>query len=107
MSKVKIKKGDTVVVLAGKDKGKRGKVLAVFPKSSTCIVEKVNMVKRHTRPNPKLQQGGIIEKAAHMPTGKVMLIAPAAGKPVRIGRKLMKDGTWVRYSKKYNEVLDK
>ena len=107
MYKLKIKKGDTVQVLSGRDKGKQGKVLGVFPKTGKLIVEKINMIKRHTRPNQKNQQGGIIEKTAPLPVGKVMLVAPGANKPTRVSRKLMKDGTWVRFSKKFNEVLDK
>ena len=95
-----------VQVLAGKDKGKKGKVLAVSPKKGMIVVEKINIIKRHMRPNQKMQQGGIVEKPAPMPIGKVMLIAPGSNKPVRVSRKLMKDGTWVRFSKKYNEVLD-
>lgn len=107
MIKAKIKKGDTVVVLAGKDKGKQGKVIAVYPKAGSLVVEKINVVKRHMKPNQKMQQGGIVEKPAPMPIGKVMLIAPGSNKPVRVGKKQMKDGSWVRFSKKLNEVLDK
>ncbi len=107
MAKVKIRKGDTVFVLVGKDKGKQGKVLAVHPEEGKVVVEKINLIKRHMKPNQKMQQGGIVERPAQMSISKVMLVAPGAGKPVRVGKKQLKDGSWVRYARKYDEVLEK
>jgi large subunit ribosomal protein L24 len=103
----KIKKGDTVKVISGKDKGKQGKVLTVYPCLNKLIIEKVNLVKKHVKPNQKMRQGGIVEKPAPLAISKVMAIAPGAGKPTRIGKKQLKDGKQVRFSKKYQEVLDK
>jgi len=106
-NKMKIKKGDTVYIRSGKDKGKQGKVLSVLPERRCVIVEKINIIKKHTKPNPKMQQGGILEKPAPLNISKVMLVTPGKNKPTRVGKKLLKDGTWVRYSRKYEEVLDK
>lgn len=106
MNKMKIKKGDTVKVLSGKDKGKQGKVLSVFPKTRLVVVEKMNLIKRHMKPTQKMPQGGIVEKPRAIPAAKVMLVAPS-GKATRVGKKQMKDGAWVRFSRKHNEVLDK
>ncbi|QTA38692.1 50S ribosomal protein L24 [Thermosipho ferrireducens] len=103
----KIKKGDTVQVLSGKDKGKVGEVIAVIPKEDKVIVRGVNVVKRHQRPNPQLRQGGIIEKEAPIYVSKVALVCPDCGKPTRVGFKFLEDGTKVRYCKKCGEVIDK
>ena len=84
----------------GKDKGARGKVLRVFPAAGTAIVERVNMMKRHTRPNPqKNVQGGVLEKEAPIRLSKLMLICPESGKPTRVGRKRMEDGSAARVAK--------
>jgi large subunit ribosomal protein L24 len=104
MSKMKIKKGDKVVVIAGKDKGKTGEVLRVLPKDSRVLVQGVNMVKRHTRPAMG-QQGGIVEKEAMLHISNVAHIDPKSDKPTRIGFKLL-DGRKVRFAKKSGEVLD-
>jgi large subunit ribosomal protein L24 len=105
--KVHVKSGDKVVVLSGKDKGKQGKILTVFPKESRVIVEGVNIVKRHTKPNRQNQQGGIIEKEAPINSSNVMLVCPRCNKPTRIAKKFLQDGQKVRQCKKCNEVIDK
>jgi len=105
MSKLKIKKGDKVVVIAGKDKGKTGEVLKVLPTESRVIVQGVNMIKRHTRPamgNP----GGIVEREAALHLSNVAHIDPKDQKPTRIGYRLLQDGKKVRFAKRSGEVLD-
>lgn len=105
--KVHVKSGDKVMVLSGKDKGKQGKVLSVFPKDSKVIVEGVNIIKRHTKPSRDNQQGGIIEKEAALNSAKVMLVCPRCNKPTRIAKKFLQDGVKVRQCKQCNEVIDK
>lgn len=80
---MKIKKGDTVIVLSGRDKGKKGKVIEALPREGKVIVERVNVVKKHQRPTQKFQ-GGIIEKALPLPSSKVMLVCPRCGEPTRV-----------------------
>jgi large subunit ribosomal protein L24 len=100
MSKLKIKKNDTVLVITGKDRGTRAKVLRVFPEKGTVLVERVNMIKRHTRPNPQRQiQGGILEREAPIAVSKLMLICPESGKPTRVGRKRLENGKGARVAK--------
>lgn len=82
--KLHVKKGDTVVVLSGKDKGKQGKIVSAFPKKRQVIVEDVNKVKRHTKPSLKAPQGGIIQKEMPLDVCKVMVVCPACNKPTRI-----------------------
>jgi large subunit ribosomal protein L24 len=106
MTKLHVKKGDKVVVIAGRDKAKAGKVLVVFPKEERVIVEGVNIVKRHTKPNPVHPEGGIFEKEAPIHISNIQLADPKSGKPSRIGYKLLQDGTKVRYAKKSGEVID-
>ena len=91
MNKMSIKKDDLVVVLSGKDKGKQGKVLEVMPKSSKVIVEKVNMVSRHTKPRKQGEQGGILQKEAPIYACKVQKVCPKCNKPTRIGHKVEGD----------------
>jgi large subunit ribosomal protein L24 len=101
MSRVKIKKNDEVLVTQGKDRGVRGKVLKVFPGEGRAIVERINMIKRHTRPNPNKQvQGGILEKEAPIQLANLRLICPECGKPTRVGAKRLEDGTGVRVCKR-------
>ncbi|KRT77467.1 MAG: 50S ribosomal protein L24, large subunit ribosomal protein L24 [Armatimonadetes bacterium CSP1-3] len=100
-----VKKGDTVEVIAGKNRGKRGKVLKVFPKHSRIIVEGVNVVKRHAKPTPKLPQGGIVEKEAKIPASKVMLVCPKCGEAVRFGHDHLPDGTKVRVCRNCGEQI--
>ncbi|MHB1127422.1 MAG: 50S ribosomal protein L24 [Bacillota bacterium] len=105
--KVHVKKGDTVLVIAGKDAGKKGKVLEVQPIAQRVIVEGVNIVKRHTRPTQKLPQGGIMEKAAPVASSNVMLYCNKCHRPVRIGKTVLQDGSKVRVCRKCGEVADK
>ena len=102
----KIRKGDEVIVLTGKDKGKRGVVLRVYPDDRVSI-ENVNMVKRHTKPNPmRGTAGGIIEKEMPIHVSNVALYNPVTKKPDRVGFKVLEDRRKVRYFKSNNEVLD-
>ena len=102
--KLHVKKGDTVIVLSGKDKGKTGKILKVFPKKRKVIVEGVNLVVKRIKPNSPQEQGRIETLEAPIYACKVQLIHPKTGVPTRIGRKLV-DGKWVRYTKKEPEVI--
>lgn len=101
-----VKKDDQVEVLTGKDKGRVGKILRVDPDGNKAIVEKVNMVKRHTKPNPANQQGGIINKEAMIDLSNLKLICPKCAKTVRVGRKVLEDGTKVRVCKKCGESVE-
>jgi large subunit ribosomal protein L24 len=104
-TKLHIKKGDTVVVIAGNYKTKEGKVLEVIRATGKAIVEGVNMVKKHTKPNAANPQGGIVEKEAPIHISNLMNKDPKTGKPTRIGRKLNDKGKLVRYSKKSGEEI--
>ena len=104
MSKLKIKKGDIVKVIAGESKGKQGRVLEVFPETNRASVENVNIVSKHTRPNAQNTQGGIVKKEAPVNVSNLMLIDPKSGKPTRVGRKT-DEGRLVRYAKKSEEVI--
>lgn len=105
MKKMKIKKGDTIIVLAGKDKGKKGKVLEALPKEGKVIVERVNVVKKHQRATREFQ-GGIIEKPLAMNVSKVMLVCARCSEPTRIKKKEM-EGKMARACAKCGEVVDK
>ena len=100
MNKMSIKKDDTVVVLSGKDKGKKGKVIAVLPKEGKVVVEKINVVSRHTKPRKQGEQGGIIKKEAPIYTCKVQRVCPKCSKPTRPAHKVLADGKKVRICKK-------
>ena len=100
----RIKKGDTVYVNAGNDKGKTGKVLSVDLAKQRVIVEGVNMVSKHTKPNAKQPQGGIIKQEAGIHISNLQLIDPKSGKPTRVGHKLV-DGKKIRYAKKSGEEI--
>ncbi len=103
---LKIKQGDEVVVITGKDKGRRGNVLRVMP-DDRLVVENINMAKRHTKPNPNAgQPGGIIEKEMAMEASNVMLWNADAGKGDRVGFKLLEDGRKVRIFRSSGEVVD-
>lgn len=104
MKKLRIKKGDTVYVNAGNDKGKTGKVLTVIPAKDRVIVEGVNVVSKHTKPNAKQPQGGIIKQEAGIHVSNVQLIDPAQNKPIRVGYKFV-DGKKIRYAKKSGEEI--
>lgn len=103
--KLHIKKGDTVYVNTGEYKGKTGRVLEVIRKKDKAIVEGINMVSKHTKPNAKSPQGGILKKEAPVHISNLMLLDPASGKPTRIGRKIGSDDKLVRYSKKSGEEI--
>ena len=99
VNKLHVKKGDTVIVLSGKDKGKKGKVLEVSPKEPKVIVENVNMVTKHVKPRKMGDQGGIVKAEGAMYACKVMLVCPKCGKPTRIAHKILNDGTKQRLCK--------
>lgn len=103
---MRVKKGDKVIVVAGNDKGKQGKVLKVFPDNNRIIVEKVNLIKRHTRASRDVPQGGIIEKEGPIHASNVMLVCPTTGRPTRIGKEILSDGSRARVSKKSGEMLN-
>ena len=100
-----IKKDDLVFVISGEDKGKKGKVLQSFPKEQRIIVEGVNMVTKHIKPNKKVQQGGIVHQEAPIHASKVMLWDEKASAPTRVRVKILEDGSKVRVSVKSGEVL--
>ena len=100
MNKMSIKKGDTVIVLSGKDKGKQGKVLTVMPADRKVIVEGVNVVSRHTRPRKQGEEGGILKKEAPMYACKVQKVCPKCNKPTRPAHKMLADGKKVCVCKK-------
>lgn len=102
-----VRRGDKVVLLSGKDKGKKGKVIATYPRLGRVKVEDVNMIKKHAKPTQRVPQGGIREMEAAFPASKVMVICPACDKPSRVGRKLISDGRRVRICLKCGEALDK
>ena len=103
--KLHIKKGDNVVVINGNSNGQKGKVLEVIRESNRAIVEGVNMVKKHTKPNAASPQGGIIEQEAPVHISNLMLVDPKTGAPTRVGRRQGPDGKLVRYSKKSGEEI--
>jgi large subunit ribosomal protein L24 len=104
---IKLRKGDTVMVIAGDDKGKTGRVLSVDEAKQRVVVEKVNFVKRHTRPRGQRQQGGILEKEAPIHVSNVMLYDPKAGRGVRIGVRMTSDGKRERVSRATGDTLSK
>lgn len=104
---LKIRKGDMVMVIAGDDKGKTGRVLSVDETKNRVIVEKINFVKRHTRARSQNQQGGILEKEAPVHISNVMLFDPKAGRGVRVGVKVTKDGKRERISRATGDVISK
>ncbi|WP_319501966.1 50S ribosomal protein L24 [uncultured Draconibacterium sp.] len=103
--KLHIKKGDTVVVIAGNSKGQKGRVLEVIRKTDRAIVEGVNMMKKHTKPNAEAPQGGIIEREAPVHISNLMLVDPKTGEATRVGKKLNDEGKLVRISKKTGEEI--
>ncbi len=100
-----VKKGDTVVVISGKDKGKKGKVLAAMPKNDRVIVEGVNMLTKHKKPNQQMQQGGIIHQEGPIHVSNVMMYCNKDKTGVRVGHKVLDNGEKVRVCKKCGEVL--
>lgn len=105
-NKVHIKKGDTVLVIAGKDAGKKGKVLKVIPDKQKVVVEGVNRVKKHQRPTRALPQGGILRIEAPLHASNVMFVCDKCSRPTRLGHKVLANGEKVRFCKKCGEVLD-
>ncbi len=103
-AKLKIKKGDTVRVISGEDKGKEGKVLELYPDTNRILIEGINIISKHTKPNAQNPDGGIIKQEASINISNVMLVDPSSGKTTRVGRKVQ-DGKIVRIAKKSGEVL--
>jgi len=103
--KIHIKKGDTVYVNSGENRGQQGRVLEVYPKQYRALVEGINLVSKHTKPNSDNPQGGIIQKEAPVHISNLMVVDPGSGEPTRVGRKLDKNGKLVRYSKKSGEEI--
>ena len=107
MKMYRIRKDDKVMVIAGKDAGKIGKVLKILRKKDRVLVEKVNMVKRHMRANPYLQQpGGIMEKEMPLHVSNLMVVCSACAKPTRVGYRYTEDGQKVRFCEKCNELME-
>lgn len=103
---MKIRKNDTVIVISGKDRGKRGKVRRTFPNEERVIVEGLNMIKRHSRARRAIRQAGIIELEAPIHVSKVMLVCEKCGKPTRVGFRFLDDGKKVRICNSCREVID-
>jgi len=95
------------MVVAGKERGKRGRVLRVIPEKNRVVVERVNMIKKHQRPTQRLRQGGIIEREGSIHLSNVMLLDPTSGKPTRIGMRALSDGKKARLARKSGELIDK
>jgi large subunit ribosomal protein L24 len=105
-SKYHIKKNDKVMVIAGKEKGKTGKVLRIFPKRDRAVVEKVNFIKRHMRPGAHSRQGGIVEKENPINISNLMVVCGKCTDPTRVGWRVLEDGSRVRYCKKCDEIIE-
>lgn len=105
MSLARLQKGDEVVVISGKDKGKKGKVMRFFAENNRVLVEGINLVKRHMRPNPRMQQGGILEREQPIAASKVMLVDPSTGKGTRVRSKTDDKGNKVRIAAKSGEQI--
>ncbi|HSQ91905.1 MAG TPA: 50S ribosomal protein L24 [Nitrospiraceae bacterium] len=106
LKKSRICKGDVVVVIAGRDRGKSGKVLSVDTAVGKVVVEKLNMIKRHTKPNQKVKQGGILEREAPLAISNVLYLCPVTKKPTRLGVRTLDDGRRIRFSKKSNDSVE-
>jgi large subunit ribosomal protein L24 len=103
--KLHIKKGDTVIVITGNDKGQKGRVLEIIRQKDRAIVEGVNLVKKHSKPNAQNPQGGIIEQEASIHISNLMLVDPKTGERTRMGRRVDDQGKLIRYSKKTGEEI--
>jgi large subunit ribosomal protein L24 len=101
-----IKKNDKVMVIAGKEKGKTGKVLRVLPKKDRAVVEKINFIKRHMRPGAHSRQGGIVEKENPINISNLMVVCGKCTDPTRVGQRVLEDGSRVRYCKKCDEIIE-
>ena len=104
--KLRVKKGDTVVVLSGRDKGKQGEVLKVLPAEGRAFVQGVNIVHRHERPGPR-SQGGIVEKEAAIHVSNLAHVDPKTSQPTRVGYRVLEDGRKVRFAKRSGEIIDR
>ena len=104
--KLRVKKGDTVVVLTGRDKGKQGEVLKVLPAQGRAFVQGVNIVHRHERPGPR-SQGGIVEKEAAIHVSNLAHVDPKTSEPTRVGYRMLEDGRKVRFAKRSGEIIDR
>ncbi|MED4600350.1 50S ribosomal protein L24 [Paenibacillus validus] len=105
-NKLHVKKDDTVFVITGKDKGKKGRVIAAYPRQNRVLVEGVNMIKKHAKPSQANPQGGILTQEAPIHVSNVMLVDPKSGQPTRIGYKVLDSGKKVRVAKKSGEIID-
>jgi large subunit ribosomal protein L24 len=103
---VQIRKNDSVIVIGGKERGKTGKVLRVLPDKDAVIIERLNMVKRHTKPRGPQQPGGIVEKEAAIHASNIMILCDKCNAPVRVGHKSLADGKKIRICRRCNEALD-
>jgi large subunit ribosomal protein L24 len=101
----RVRKNDTVQVMSGEFRGKTGRIVKVFPEKNRALVEGLNIVKRHTKPNRKAQQGGIVQKEAPIHLSNLMLVCPKTGKPTRIGVSILEGGKRVRFSKRAKETI--
>ena len=102
----RLRKNDTVQVMTGEFKGKSGRIFKVFPEKGKALVEGLNIIKRHTKPNRKNQQGGIVQKEAPIRLSNLMLVCPKSGKPTRTGVRILEGGKRVRFSKKAKESIE-
>ena len=107
MAHAHVRKGDTVMVVAGKERGKRGKVLRVLRDKGRVVIEHINMIKKHQRPTQKLRQGGIIEREGAIHLSNVMLVDPQTDKPTRVGVRALADGRKARVARRSGEFIDK
>ncbi|HEY1236373.1 MAG TPA: 50S ribosomal protein L24 [Candidatus Binatia bacterium] len=103
---MQIRKNDSVIVIGGKERGKTGKVLRVLPEKDAVVIERLNMVKRHTKPRGPQQPGGIVEKEAAIHASNIMILCDKCNAPVRIGHKTLADGKKIRICRRCNEALD-
>jgi large subunit ribosomal protein L24 len=105
-NKLHVKKDDNVMVITGKDKGKKGRIIAAYPRENRVLVEGINMMKKHAKPSQQNQQGGIINQEAPIHVSNVMVLDPKNGQPTRIGYKILANGTKVRIAKKSGQEID-
>jgi len=105
MSKLNFKKGETVQIISGEDRGKQGRVLAVIPKTQRAIIEGLNMISKHTKSNAQNQQGGIVKQEASVHISNIMLVDPGSGEATKVGRKKDKNGKLARYAKNTGEII--
>ena len=107
-TRIRLRKNDLVEVITGRDKGKRGKVLMVLPEKARVLVQGVNFIKRHTKPNPQRNvKGGVVSREASLHASNVQLVCPECGQQTRIGRRVLGDGRKVRFCRKCEGVVDK